>query len=268
MLDAWQAEYDAAQQKFRAQEAEAREKALREQFERQRSLITEKSKIRSRPAADLRREERYEVMNRMISHLFRPKGSGTPGAPSPLEIELFHRYLDADAMFVYTHPSWWVPRYTSPTTGFGRPEYEITAEADPARLGRSLGWAFQLDGDDRRNEFLNSPWVRVCIPVRPGREREAIAWLAEHIEGEVGYDPKKDPLKSLLGSIEKVRENQAKVAATGPDFVGPDTVVVDSTTGAPTGPLNPEDVYRVVDEFEVTVPTEGFVYDDLTVKIP
>ena len=30
----------------------------------------ERSKIRPRPANDLRREERYEVMNRMINHLF------------------------------------------------------------------------------------------------------------------------------------------------------------------------------------------------------
>jgi hypothetical protein len=268
VLAAWQQEFDAAQQKFRQQEADAREKALREQFERQRSLITEKSKIRSRPAADLRREERYEVLNRMISHLFRPKGKGNPGAPTPIEIELFHRYLDIDAMFVYMHPSWWIPRYAGKTAPFGRPEYEVTAESEPARLGRSLGWAMQLDGDDRRNEFLNSPWVRVCIPMRAGREREAIAWIAKYIEGEIGYDPSSDPLKSLLSAIEKTRKNQKEVGSDGPDYVDASTVVVDATAGAPAGPLKPEDVYPVVDEFEVTVPTEGFVYDDLTVKIP
>lgn len=268
VMDQWQADVDAVRAKFAQQELEAREKALREQFERQRTLITEKSKVRPRAAAALRKEERYEVMNRMISHIFRPRGSGLPGAPSPLEIELFHRYMDVDGIFIYTHPSWWVPRYASGATGFGRPEYEITAESEPAPAGRSLGWAIQIDGDDRRNEFLNSPWVRVCVPMKRGREREAIAWLAEHVEGTLGYEPNREPLKSMLGAIEKLRADQQQVASVGPDYVSSSTVVVDTTTGAPPGPLGPEDVYPVIDEFEVTVPTEGFVYDDLQVKIP
>jgi hypothetical protein len=268
ILDKWQTDVDAAKAKYATQELEAREKALRDQFERQRSLITEKSKVRPRPASALRKEERYEVMNRMVSHIFRPKGTGVPGAPSPLEIELFHRYMDVDGIFIYSHPSWWVPRYATNKTGFGRPEYEITAESEPAPVGRSLGWAMQIDGDDRRNEFLNSPWVRVCVPIKPGREREAIAWLADHVEGSLGYDPAQEPLKSLLKSIETLRTNQKSVATTGPDYVTSTTTVVDSTTGAPAGPLKPENVFPVIDEFDVTVPTDGFVYDDLQVKIP
>lgn len=267
-LQDWQAEYDAAMDKFRQQEAAERQKALEEQFQRSKQLITEKSRIRSRPSADLRKEERYEILGRMVSHLFKPAGNASPGAPAPLEIELFHRYFDLDGMFFYVHPSWWVPRYAGKETGFGRPAYEITAESEPARLGRSLGWMMQLDGDDRRNEFINSPWVRVCLPMRPGREKEAVEWLAAHIEGEAGYDPKKEPLKGLLADIAKVRDNENAVLAKGPDYVDANTIVVSSTTGAPSGPLKPSDVYPVIDEFEVTIPTEGFVYDDLTVKIP
>jgi hypothetical protein len=267
-MDAWTAERDAALKDFAKAEAAEREKALREQFERQRSLITERSKVRPRPAADLRKEERYEVLNRMVSHLFKPKGKGSPGAPSPLEIELFHRYFDLEAMFVTQHPSWWVPRYTSRHSGFGRPDYEITAESEPAALGRSIGWTIQLDGDSRRNEFINSPWVRVCLPIRPGRETEAVDWLAEHVEGDAGYNKNAQPLKGLLTEMTDLRKNQAKVVGTGPDYVEATTAVVSSTTGAPTGPLKPEHVYPVVDEFEVTVPSEGFVYDDLVVKIP
>ena len=30
--------------------------------------------------------------------------------------------------------------------------------------------------------------------MRAGREREAIAWLAKHVEGEVGYDPTREPI--------------------------------------------------------------------------
>ena len=47
-MDAWTAERDAALAKFKAAEADAREKALRDQFEREKAMITEKSKIRPR----------------------------------------------------------------------------------------------------------------------------------------------------------------------------------------------------------------------------
>ena len=262
VLAAWEQERQEAEEKFRDAEAAEREKALREDFERKRTLITAKSKIRSRPANDLRREERFEVMNRMVSHLFRPTGAAS--APSPLEIELFHRYFDIEAMFIYVHPSWWIPRYSSPNAGFDRKPYMITAESEPAPMGSSLGWTIQLDGDTRRNEFLNSPWVRVCLPMRAGREREAMAWLAAHVEGELGYDPSKNPLKGLLTEIEAVRAAQGALGIDGPDYV-----VVDSTVGAPGAPQSPvERAYPIVDEFEVTLPTEGFVYDELVVQIP
>jgi hypothetical protein len=44
---------------------------------------------------------------------------------------------------------------------------------------------------------------------------------------------------------------------------GPEYVKVDSTVGAPAEPLSPQDVYPIVQEFDVVVPTDGFVYDRL-----
>ena len=240
---------------------ELTEEALNEQFEREKKLITAKSKIRHRPAADLRREERYEVLSRMVTHLF---ARGTDGAdPSPLEIEYFHRFFEIDAMFSYTHPSWWRPRYAPVATGFSRPAYEITDESEPAPLGSSLGWLIQLDGDSRRSEFLNSPWVRICIPMRPGRESEAVKWLAAHVEGEVGYDTGSGPLKALLDEIAKRRDVEEGLGIDGPDYVTVDSTIGDEPSD-PNAPLKPSDVYPIVQEFEVTVPTEGFVYDELT----
>ena len=254
VMATWQAQRDAAA-------ATLQEEALTKQFEQNKALITEKSKIKSRPANDLRQEERYEVMNRMVSYLF---GRGDDiSDPTPLEIEYFHRYFDIDAIFTYTHPSWWKPRFASKTVGLEREAYEITAESEPAPLGSSLGWLIQLDGDRRRNEFLNSPWARICIPMRSGREREAIEWLARHMEGEVGYDLSTGLLADLLTAIEKYRERENKLGLNGPDYV-----TVHSTPGAPADPAKPEGVYPVVDEFDVTMPTDGFVYDELKVVIP
>ncbi|HEX2445103.1 MAG TPA: hypothetical protein VHJ77_14250 [Vicinamibacterales bacterium] len=253
VLAAWEAQRAAAVAKIT-------EELLTQQFERDKQLITEKSKVKSRPANDLRREERYEVMNRMVSYLF---GRGDdPSEPTPLEIEYFHRYFDIDAIFTYTHPSWWKPRFASKTMGFEREAYEITAESEPAALGSSLGWLMQLDGDNRRNEFLNSPWARVCVPMRAGREREAIQWVAKHLEGEVGFDITKAPLSTLIADLEKFRTREGKLGLTGADWV-----TVDATPGAPADPAKPEGVYPVVDEFDVTMPTDGFVYDELVVNL-
>lgn len=249
VVASWQAQVAAAR-------AAIEEKSLQEKFEREKATLTELSKIRARPANDLRREERYEVMNRMVSQLF-ARGDD-PSDPSPLEIEYFHRYFDIDMMFVYTHPSWWRPRYTKVATGFGRPDYAITADSEPARLGASLGWRIQLDGDGRRNEFLNSPWLRACLPIRAGREREAIGWLAKHIEGEVGYDVSHGPLASVLADIETYRQHEGALGNDGADYV-----TIDTAPGVPEGGTEPEAVYPVVDEYDVTLPTEGFVYDRL-----
>ncbi len=67
--------------------------------------------------------------------------------------------------------------------------YYITEESVPAKLGSSLGWLLQLDGDNLRNAFLNAPWVKAVIPIRPGKERAAINWLQRvHVEGTDGLD--------------------------------------------------------------------------------
>lgn len=72
---------------------------------------------------------------------------------------------------------------------FGRDNYFITEDSAPAKLGSSLGWLLQLDGDNLRNAFLNAPWVKAVIPIRIGKEKEAINWLSKaHVEGSDGLD--------------------------------------------------------------------------------
>ena len=79
----------------------------------------------------------------------------------------------------------------SSTVGWGgvnereRDNYFITDESEPANFGSSLGWLLQLDGDNMRNAFLNAPWVKAVIPIRPGQEEAAINWL-KGVEGMNG----------------------------------------------------------------------------------
>jgi len=68
-----------------------------------------------------------------------------------------------------------------------RDNYYITEDSAPARLGSSLGWLLQLDGDNLRNAFLNAPWVKAVVPIRPGRELDALNWLTRtEIEDKEG----------------------------------------------------------------------------------
>ena len=71
----------------------------------------------------------------------------------------------------------------------GRDNYYITEDSSPAKLGSSLGWLLHLDGDNLRNAMLNSPWVKAVIPIRLGKEKQAINWLQQaHVEGSDGLD--------------------------------------------------------------------------------
>lgn len=66
-----------------------------------------------------------------------------------------------------------------------RDNYYVTSDSEPAKMGSSLGWLLQLDGDNMRNAFLNAPWVKAVMPIRPGKEQAAINWL-KGVEGMNG----------------------------------------------------------------------------------
>jgi hypothetical protein len=145
------------------------------------------------------------------------------------------------------------------TVGWGgvndvqRDNYFITDESAPARLGSSLGWLLQLDGDDMRNAFLNAPWVKAVIPIRPGKEDAAINWLKgiegmNGITGDVVYhtdnadekDVDGDPLDGqklidvLLDLAEKIRRKHEAGTKAGkypkPDEVTDPALVDDAVT--------------------------------------
>ena len=110
----------------------------------------------------------------------------------------------------------------------GRPNYFITDGSAPAKLGSSLGWLLQLDGDSMRNAFLNAPWVKAVIPIRPGREQEAIDWLKGVVEGSEGLDAALEgELAELAKKVAEKHEEAAKVESI-PDLIDPNVTV--STT--------------------------------------
>lgn len=201
----------AAQEKYDAEVSRLRKKSFMEDV---RERIKDASFIKSRPSWDLREEERTIIFRELIEKLMldswkiarkNPKDGGNNSRLSHVRSEIIRAIFDVDAMLYFVAPEWWMPHQRSqlkldvkvgdnsinltdsdlvkwndiePRKG----NYKITEDSAPAKLGSSLGWLLQLDGDNLRNAFLNAPWVKAVIPVRPGREKAALNWLRS-IEG-------------------------------------------------------------------------------------
>lgn len=162
----------------------------------------------------MREEERIVVYRRLISSLMSAATYGLPESPTNdharhVMAELLNSIFDIDKMLYFVAPEWWKPRthshqflaqqsnqaildnnVTNWADGQAHPDnYYLNEKSKFARMGSSLGWLLQLDGDDLRNAFLNAPWVKAVIPVRPGKELEATNWLQQmHVEGTDGLD--------------------------------------------------------------------------------
>ncbi|QKW24569.1 peptidoglycan-binding protein [Kitasatospora sp. NA04385] len=166
--------------------------------------------VRRRVSEDLREEERIVVYRKLIASLMSSYRYEHAEASSRHVLsELINSVFDIEKMLYFVAPEWWRPRelaggylslqnlrgdladsLVSWSDSRSRPDnYLITDQSQPAVLGASLGWLLQLDGDGLRNAFLNAPWVKAVIPVRPGKEKAAIAWLQNvGVEGTDGLD--------------------------------------------------------------------------------
>jgi hypothetical protein len=164
--------------------------------------------IAKRNFEELREEERIIVYRRLITSLMTKDQYDLADDKSRHVLsELINSIFDIDKMLYFVAPEWWKPREHAKqflslydlqrklsdsivTWDPPRPDnYLITEKSAFAAMGSSLGWLLQLDGDNLRNVFLNAPWVKAVIPVRPGKEQAAMTWLQNVIvEGADGLD--------------------------------------------------------------------------------
>jgi hypothetical protein len=208
-------------ERFTAREQKLFEKAF---LEEARERITLASNLQPRRAEDLREEERVVVYRALVQDMLAPAGLVPQPDPQTHHVvaELIDSIFDVDKLLYFVAPEWWRPRLhqshqrlgglqpvidpltgksiaTSPDIpetslaswdeGDAREDnYYITETSKPTRLGSSLGWLLQQDGDDLRNAFLNAPWVKAVMPIRPGREKAALNWL-KRVEGTNGIGP-------------------------------------------------------------------------------
>ncbi|MCX7922992.1 MAG: hypothetical protein N3B21_13415 [Clostridia bacterium] len=203
-------DYEAIKKKAQEQYDTEKQQLYRKSFmDSVRERIKDANNIRHRPSWDLREEERTIIYRQLIERLMLDSWN-LPDTDenrrlSHVRSEIIRSIFDVDGMLYFVAPEWWMPRRRRgqvnlnvkvADTSFSltnddivkwggekRPDnYKITEDSNPAKLGSSLGWLLQLDGDNLRNAFLNAPWVKAVIPIRPGREKAALKWL-QSIEG-------------------------------------------------------------------------------------
>ncbi|MBV9326407.1 MAG: hypothetical protein JO352_21795 [Chloroflexi bacterium] len=197
-------------------------------FKTARERIKLASNIQPRDTTDLREEERIVVYRKLVEQLLQIAGI-TNEDPHVRHVfsEVVESMFDMDSMLYFVAPDWWMPRRQvssvdalgavgvadSPPLPFGlgntdaatfrgadvvgwggarsyrADDYYITEDSTPAKMGSSLGWLIQLDGDTFRNAFLNAPWVKAVIPLRVGHEWKALDWLSgAQLEGSDGLN--------------------------------------------------------------------------------
>lgn len=206
---------DALRKQIKIVELENARKTEKAYLDAVHERVTLASQITKRSFDHLREEERTVVYRRLISMLMTDQlYRNTPPTAAGHQArhvlsELINTIFDIDKMLYFVAPEWWRPRRVAGQLAMGgatltdaidghvvrwaddedHGKYFITDKSDPAPLGASLGWLLQLDGDDLRNAFLNAPWVKAVIPIRPGKEQAAIQWLKSvGVEGVDGLD--------------------------------------------------------------------------------
>jgi hypothetical protein len=216
--------YNAAMTKYSEQTKQAYQQSL---FQSIRERVKLASDVQPRSFNDLREEERIVVYRSLVTQLLGMAGVTTVD-PHVRHVfsEVVESMFDMDNMLYFVAPDWWMPRpavtasaalsglgVTEPqdqgaylpgsagntsgpnVVGWGGPRgvrednYYITEDSTPAKLGSSLGWLLELDGDNFRNAFLNAPWVKAVIPIQEGHEWKALDWLSsESVEGADGLE--------------------------------------------------------------------------------
>ncbi|GAA2769521.1 hypothetical protein [Streptomyces showdoensis] len=308
-VDPAQVAYEAALRQYEKDVAALQRKAYAAAVRDRTTLL---SKVRPRPAEELRKEERHSVFAHLLEQLrlFDPRDAH-------LEAELIRQIFDVDEMLYFVSPEFWRPgdvsgpagpdslgRYPVPParwegsdgdplagetvpTAYSRTsshngpdakgpdpakewrvDYLITADSQPAPMGSSLGWLVQTDGDERRNEFLNSAWVKAVLPIRPGHEREALGWLTKAgVEGEAALGrpytwQEGDPDTYRGKSIGEVLELLAAELAASNTSV-PRTLAGEQVFETGFDPLaggfRPAEPYQVFDQWVEVLPTDQVV---------
>lgn len=261
--------------------------------------IKQASNLEPRKFDELREEERIVVYRILIQDMLM-KGISMPNQHTRHVVsELINSIFDVDKMLYFVAPEWWKPRMHKSSQSLGgnvteteytdwggvgekarSDNYHITNDSKPAKFGSSLGWLLQLDGDNQRNTFLNAPWVKAVIPIRPGKEKAAINWLKQ-VEGMNGIsdtdmyagneaDLQGKSMTEVLNILAERVANKHKEALQTKKIPDPANPLDESlaVSATPVDKVYEHGFYPLQGGFRVNVNTEFEVFDQWIEILP
>ncbi len=185
------------------------EKAKKEKA--QNYLQEQLSRDLKRDRADLFFEERKVILANKIAKLY----EGIPGFTSESSaLQLLYLRIretfDLDQLFYDVNTFEYKAGFTIAKDDYKEHSvYNIHSKMENAKnvpVGSSLNWEIQIDGDFKRNMFLNAPFAWVCLPVKAGKETEAQKLLEDFgliVDKETRFEEINRDLK-ILRAFERV----------------------------------------------------------------
>jgi len=215
------------------------------------ALLSAMDNAPRRQPADLRFEERETLLSQLSASW------GNGGKISSYSyFNGFSDLFDIEASYYFLAPT--SARIDLPPVAPGG-VFDTSTGSVAARLGMGLGWKTHFDGDDRRSEFLNAPSALINLPVRKGRESEALVFLEQNSVYTIPTYASN--MASLIaGRIRQERDAQEK--GLSEDSVRQD--VVTSKEGSGVQLSEAEKLFPVKSVFEYQEPVDGFLYEQLS----
>ena len=282
---------EEALETFKEQWADYEEKKARAErdafVQAARDRVKVAGDVLPRATEDLRAEERSAIFGRLVKMLRR----GAADEADHVTVELIRALFDVEKMLYFVADAWWRPRrVAAPRTSSGveiltgddkvgwggvaakgRDNYLVTENSRPAPRGASLGWLLQLDGDNHRNAFLNSPFVKAVVPVRPGRERAALNWLKRaQVEGTEGLDaPYRGSEPELRGrtleqAVMALADDVASAGTSAENMLAAERVFETGFDPLEGGFRLESEPYEVFDQWVEVLPTDQLVAVEYT----
>ena len=223
-------------------------------------------------------EERKILLGMALAQLVVPSSSQFPDLEAALAQiwENLDRVFDWSQMFYRQDVLEWreMKRIAALTAGTPK-QYEIhSLQKHAAPLGSSLNWDTQLDGDDKRNAFLNAPWIKVCIPVKEGSEETALQLLksfgvvsiVDNSAAKIQCELKAFRTAAKSVSRRNIVQDMAVTKNTPiAEQIRPWLANCETMSEVEYEKLGWYDVYPIISQQHVVIPVNGYMFDEIVV---
>lgn len=227
--------------------------ALPSFFPEYHSLLKNIAEAKVRSSSDLRYEERETLLR----HLSKSWGVSSSMIGNDSYFNQTESLFDFEAAYHFLAPHGAKTDLQGSASGL---IYDVATGSEAAVLGRGLGWKTHCDGDNKRNEFLNAPAALLNLPIKRGKEEEALKFLKTNnlYESIEAYKDTVDEISKRIALERKASKLGYSEASVALNVVTP---FVDEVT-APDTKLA-DALFPVQSVFSFEEPVESFLYEPL-----